>query len=68
MTDQQIKDSAMAGFGHVPGITVEDALVRRIRQISHYSEERLRALNTNVRLAQENERLRAKLAKFEVEA
>ena len=39
-----------------------EALCLRIKQQERHSEERLSAMNTNAHLAQENERLRMKMA------
>lgn len=63
MTSQQIIDDAVAAFGHVEGIDTKECLVRRIMQLQRFATERLEALNTNVKLAQENQRLRRELEK-----
>ena len=63
MTSQQIIDDAVAAFGHVEGIDTQECLVRRIMQMARFADERLSALNTNVKLAQENQRLRRLLEK-----
>lgn len=61
MTSQQIIDDAVAAFGHVDGIDTQECLVRRIMQLQRFRAYRLEALNTNVKLSQENQRLRREL-------
>lgn len=63
MNSQKIIDDAVAAFGHVKGIDTQECLVRRIMQLQRFSDELLSALNTNTKLAQENERLRRLLEK-----
>lgn len=61
-TTKPIIDSAREAFGHiVDGITDEECLCLRIRQLSNALDERNAVQNTNVLLRKENEILHAQI-------
>jgi hypothetical protein len=48
---ERVKEQAMRAFGHVEGVSMEDALATMVLMLEHHTAERNEALDLNTRRA-----------------